>query len=89
MALTMNGAAEDPTMVIHPAGHSSGSAGCPLPGNTPAGYPTARHGRLWAGLSSRTGLHRSARPSEREARSMPWITPGPYQLNRDICGIGL
>jgi hypothetical protein len=32
MALTMSGAAEDPAMVIHPAGHSSGSAWCPLPG---------------------------------------------------------
>ena len=39
MALTMNGAAEDPAMVIHPAGHSSGSARLPLPGDTLEGTP--------------------------------------------------
>jgi hypothetical protein len=77
-----SGAAEDPAMVIHPAGHASGSAWFPLPGDTPAGYPTARHGRLWTGLLSRTDLHRSARPSGREARPMPWITPTAVSPDR-------
>ena len=39
MALTMSGAAKEPVIVIHPAGHASGSARLPLPGDTLQGTP--------------------------------------------------